>query len=134
MDVDAAAQRRRSALRILERAAQGQGFAQLFSDTSALAKDRDSSFEDQLGVFFGLLTDLLEITSKVKEPVLRNVSLAKELQSLGKTVDSEWVLRAIAGFDEIYAGARRNLNRQLCLDALAASLSPAVSHPTMPRG
>src|SRR5213080_5502000 len=42
MDVDAAAQRRKSALRVLERAAQGQGFAQLFSDTSALAKDRDS--------------------------------------------------------------------------------------------
>src|SRR5260370_42569733 len=62
MDVDAAAQRRRSALRILERAAQGQGFAQLFSDTSALAKDRDSSFEDQIGVFYGLLTDLLELT------------------------------------------------------------------------
>ena len=133
MDVDAAAQRRRSALRILERAAQGQGFAQLFSDTSALAKDRDSSFEDHLGVFYGLLTDLLEITSKVKEPVLRNVSLAKELQSLGKTVDSAWVLRAIAGFDEIYAGARRNLNRQLGLDALAASLSPAVSHPSVSR-
>jgi len=80
-----------------------------------------------------LLTDLLEITSKVKEPVLRNVSLAKELQSLGKTVDSAWVLRAIAGFDEIYAGARRNLNRQLGLDALAASLSPAVSHPSVSR-
>src|SRR5437879_2674066 len=128
MDVDAAAQRRRSALRILERAAQGQGFTQLFSDTSTLAKDRDSSFENQLGVFYGLLTDLLEITSKVKEPVLRNVPLAKELQSLGKTVDSAWVLRAIGGFDEIHAGARRNLNRQLGLDALAASLSPAVSH------
>lgn len=132
MDVDAAAQRRRSALRILGRAAQGQGFAQLFSDTSALAKDRDSSFEDQLAVFYGLLTDLLEITSKVKEPVLRNVPLAKELQSLGKIVDSAWVLRAIAGFDEIYAGARRNLNRQLGLDALAASISPAVSRSSAP--
>ena len=100
MDVDAAAQRRRSTLRILERAAHGQGFAQLFSDTSALAKDRDSSFEDQLGVFYGLLTDLLEITSKVQEPVLRNAPLAIELQLLGKTVDSAWVRRAIAGFDE----------------------------------
>jgi len=132
MDVDAVAQRRRNALRILEQAAQGQGFAQLFSDTSALAKDRDSSFEDQLSVFYGLLTDLLEITSKVKEPVLRNVPLAKELQSLGKTVDSAWVLRAIAGFDEIYAGARRNLNRQLGLDALAASLSASVLRPSAP--
>jgi DNA polymerase III subunit delta' len=134
MDVDATAQRRRSALRILERAAQGQGFAQLFSDTSTLAKDRDSSFEDQLAIFYCLLTDLLEITSKVKEPVLRNVPLAKELQSLGKIVDSAWVLRAIAGFDEIYAGARRNLNRQLGLDALAASLSPSVSRPSADRG
>src|SRR5712691_4419514 len=133
MDVDAAAQRRRSALRILERAAHGQGFAQLFSDTSAFAKDRDSSFEDQIGVFYGLLTDLLEITSKLREPSLRNAPLAKELLSLSKTVDSAWVLRAIAGFDELYAGARRNLNRQLGLDALSASLSAAVSHPPAPR-
>src|SRR5205814_3204180 len=69
MDIDAAAQRRRNALRILERAAQGQGFAELFSATSALAKDRNSTLEDQIGVFYGLLTDLLELTSKVKEPV-----------------------------------------------------------------
>ena len=131
MDVDAAAQRRRRALRILARAAQGHGFAQLFSDTSALAKDRDSSFEDQIGVFYGLLTDLLELTSKVKEPVLRNVPLAKELESLAKSVDSAWVLRAIAGFDELYAGARRNLNRQLGLDALAASLAPATSRASV---
>ncbi len=133
MDVDAAADRRRNALRILERAAQGEGFAQLFSDTSALAKDRESSFEDQIGVFYGLLTDLLELTSKLKEPILRNAPLAKELESLGKSVDSAWVLRAIAGFDELYAGARRNLNRQLGLDALAASLAPASSHAPVPR-
>jgi DNA polymerase-3 subunit delta' len=131
MDVDAAAQRRRGALRILERAAQGHGFAQLFSDTSTLAKDRDSSFEDQIGVFYGLLTDLLELTSKVKAPVLRNAPLAKELESLAKSVDSVWVLRAIAGFDELYAGARRNLNRQLGLDALAASLAPAPSRASV---
>src|ERR1700740_814936 len=96
MDVDATAQRRKSALRILERAAQSHGFAQLFSDTSALAKDRDSSFEDQIGVFYGLLTDLLELTSKLKDPVLRNAPLAKELESLAKSVDSAWVFRAIA--------------------------------------
>jgi DNA polymerase-3 subunit delta' len=127
MNVDAASKNRMNALRILERAARGQGFAQLFADTAALAKDRESSFEEQLGIFYGLLTDLLELTSKMKEPVLRNVPLAKELESLSKSVDSGWVLRAIAGFDELYAGARRNLNRQLGLDALAASLAPDPS-------
>jgi DNA polymerase-3 subunit delta' len=127
MDVAAAAQGRRNALRILERAAGGQGFAQLFADTSALAKDRESSFEEHIGIFYGLLTDLLELTSKIKNPVLRNAPLAKELESLSKAVDSTWVMRAIAGLDEVHAGTRRNLNRQLGLDALAASLAAGSS-------
>jgi DNA polymerase III subunit delta' len=127
MDVDAAARRRRDALRILERAASGQGFRQLFADTATLAKDRDSSFEEQISIFHGLLSDLLELTSKVKEPVLRNIPLAKELEALSQVVDSRWVMQAISGFDELYAGARRNLNRQLGLDAIAASLAPDSS-------
>ena len=133
MDVDAAAQARKNALRILERAARGQGFAQLFADTSALAKDRESSFEDQISVFYGLLTDLLELTSKIKEPVLRNAQLSEELETFAKSVDSAWVIRAIAGFDELYAGARRNLNRQLGLDALAASLADDSGHASLSR-
>jgi DNA polymerase-3 subunit delta' len=133
MDVDKTAQRRSVALRILERAARGQGFAQLFADTSALAKDRDSSFEEQLNVFYSLLTDLLELTSKVKQPILRNVSLAKELESLCQSIDTAWVMRAIAGFDELHTGLRRNLNRQLGLDALAASLAPDSSLPAARR-
>src|SRR4029077_6490063 len=62
MEVDLEARRRRDAQRILERAAGGEGFSKIFSDTSALAKDRDSSFEEQISVFYGLLTDLLELT------------------------------------------------------------------------
>lgn len=122
MNVEEASQRRRDALHILERAARGQGFAQLFADTSALAKDRESSFEEQVSVFYGLLSDLLELTSGLKDPQLRNVPLVNELEALAKSVDSRWVMRAIAGFDELISGARRNLNRQLGLDALAASL------------
>ncbi len=128
MDVDVAARRRRDALRILERAARGQGFRQLFADTAALAKDRDSSFEEQISIFHGLLTDLLELTSKVKKPVLRNIPLAKELDALSQVVDGRWVMQAISGFDELYAGARRNLNRQLGLDAVAAALAPHSSN------
>src|SRR5580693_6557495 len=45
MDVDVAVQRRRDALRILDRCAKGEGFSQLFADTAALAKDRESSFD-----------------------------------------------------------------------------------------
>jgi DNA polymerase-3 subunit delta' len=127
MNIEQASQQRRNALRILERAARGEGFAQLFAETAALAKDRESSFEEQIGVFYGLLSDLLKLTSGVKQATLRNVPLVKELTSLANSVSTVWVMRAISGFDELHAGARRNLNRQLGLDALAASL---VTSPT----
>ena len=122
MNLEHAAEQRRNALRILERAARGEGFAQLFAETTALAKDRESSFEEQIAVFYGLLSDLLELTSGVKESTLRNAPLVNELTALGKFVNVAWVMRAIDGIDELHSGARRNLNRQLGLDALAASL------------
>jgi DNA polymerase III subunit delta' len=131
MDVEQVADQRRNALRILEHAARGEGFTQLFADTSAIAKDKESSFEEHLHVFYGLLSDLLELTSGVAQPVLRNVALSRELQALAKGINSSWVMRAIAGFDELYAGARRNLNRQLGLDALAASLVPNAQPPQL---
>ncbi len=134
MDVENVSRRRADALRILERAARGQGFSQLFADTAALAKDRESSFEDQISVFYALLTDLLELTSAIKQPALRNTPLAKELEALGKLIDSRWVMRAIAGFDELYEGVRRNLNRQLGLDALATSLAPEQARSSAPGG
>jgi DNA polymerase-3 subunit delta' len=126
MDVEQTVQRYSDALRILDRSARAEGFAQLFANTSALAKDRDSSFEDHLQVFYGLLGDLLALTSGAKQPVLRNAHLSRELEALSNVVDSSWVMRAIAGFDDLHSGLRRNLNRQLGLDALAASL---VSNP-----
>jgi DNA polymerase III subunit delta' len=123
MDVEAVKQRRQEALGILERAAKGHGFAQIFANTSALAKDREASFDEQLATFYSLLTDLLELTACTKRPALRNANLASQLEVLAASVDPGWVMRAIAGFDELAAGARRNLNRQLGLDALVASLA-----------
>src|SRR3984957_8364014 len=128
MDVEQSAQRRRDALRILEKAAKGQDFSQLFAATAALAKDKEASFDEQIAIFYGLLTDLLEVTAGIKSPALRNAPLARELQSLGQSVDTAWVMRAIAGFDDLHFGSRRNLNKQLGLDALAASLANPASH------
>jgi len=125
MNLDDAVAKGKIVLRILERAARGQGFAQLFADTSALAKDRESSFEDLLAIFYGLLSDLLELTAGVPSPLLRNPHLAKELETLARSINTLWIARAIAGMDKLAAGARRNLNRQLGLDSLAVALTPA---------
>jgi DNA polymerase-3 subunit delta' len=123
MDVEQTAQRRKDALHILARAARGQDFSQLFAATAALAKDKSAPFEEQIGIFYGLLSDLLELTSGIKTPALRNLPLSRELQSLSDAIDIAWVMKAIAGFDQLHGGARRNLNKQLGLDALAAGLA-----------
>ncbi|HTB94093.1 MAG TPA: hypothetical protein VK728_14765 [Candidatus Sulfotelmatobacter sp.] len=124
MNVEAVVERRRAILRILEHAARGQGYSQLFAATNQLAKDRETPYEDLLGDFYGLLSDLLELSAGLKAPQLRNPHLTKELETLVRSVNSSWVMRAITGIDELVSGARRNLNRQLGMDALAASLAP----------
>jgi DNA polymerase-3 subunit delta' len=126
MNVEDTVGKTRAAVRILERAARGQGFAQLFADTAALAKDRESSFEELLAIYYGVLSDLLQLTAGVSPVLLRNPHLLKELEKLSREINTLWVERAIYGIDELAAGARRNLNRQLGLDSLVASLASAV--------
>jgi DNA polymerase-3 subunit delta' len=129
MDVETVTRRHRDALHILERAARGQDYGPLFADIATIAKDRETPFEEQTDIFYGLLCDLAELTSRIREPQLRNPALKKELESLGKTIDIAWVRRALTALDELHAGARRNLNRQLGLESLAVSLAPHTQIP-----
>jgi DNA polymerase-3 subunit delta' len=127
MDAIKESERRSNALRILDRASRGEDFGQLFALTNAISKDREVSFEEQLSVFYSLLSDLLELCSGITSPQLRNLPLRKDLEAVAKRIDANWVMRALRGLDQLAAGARRNLNRQLGLDSLAADLSPASS-------
>ncbi len=127
MDALKESERRSNGLKILARAARGEEFAQLFALTNAISKDREVSFEEQLSVFYSLLCDLLELSSGVPSPQLRNLPLRKDLDAVAKQIDTRWAMRALRGLDQVAAGARRNLNRQLGLDAFAAELSSALS-------
>ena len=53
----------------------------------------------------------------------RNPILRKELANLSRRVDPAWVARAVAALDELSGRLRRNINRQLGLDAVALSLA-----------
>jgi DNA polymerase III subunit delta' len=127
MDALKESERRSNGLKILARAARGEEFAQLFALTNAISKDREVSFEEQLSVFYSLLCDLLELSSGIPSPQLRNLPLRKDLDAVAKQIDTRWAMHALRSLDQVAAGARRNLNRQLGLDAFAAELSPALS-------
>jgi DNA polymerase-3 subunit delta' len=123
LDLEAAANLRRDALTVLERAVESRSVSALFASTSALAKNQEIPFENVLEVFYSLLTDVLDLSCSPSQKVLRNPSMRKELETLSKKVDVTWVSKAVGGFDALHARLRRNINRSLGLDAVAISLA-----------
>ncbi|HEY6443339.1 MAG TPA: hypothetical protein VIY66_08375 [Candidatus Acidoferrales bacterium] len=123
IDLEESSRLRRSVLRLLEQAVAGQRYAEIFAATAQLAKRERESFENILSLFYSLLTDLLESSQSPASSVLRNPDLRKEIEALGKKIDWDWLVRAARGLDTIEDRLRRNIGRQLSLDALLASLT-----------
>jgi DNA polymerase-3 subunit delta' len=110
-------------LDFLDRSVAGEKYSEIFAATAQLAKQEKESFENILGLLYSLLTDLLEVSEGRKSSFPRNPDLSRELESLGRKVDWTWVLRATQGLDTLETRLRRNVSRQLGLDALAGSLA-----------
>lgn len=122
MDVAESQQLRRSLLRLLENAVAGEKYGEIFAMTAQLAKQEKESFENVLQVVYSLVTDLLEISQSPKSSFPRNPDLRRELEAFGKKVNLEWALRATQGLDRLQSRLRRNVGKQLGLDALLVSL------------
>ena len=69
-----------------------------------------------------LLEDLLLLTAGTPE-LLRNLDIRDELQTLAKAVSFSWIENASRGLDQVTSGMRRNLLRNLSLDAIAENLA-----------
>ena len=123
MNLDESTRLRRSILKLLETAIQGEKSSELFVATAQLAKQEKESFENVLGLLYSLLNDLLELSQGPKNSFSRNPDLQAELQALSRKIDFEWVLRATQGLDQLESRLRRNIGRQLGLDSLLVSLS-----------
>jgi DNA polymerase-3 subunit delta' len=123
IDLEESSRLRRSILRLLEQAVAGQKYGEIFAATAQLAKRERESFENILALFYSLLTDLLESSQSPASSVLRNPDLRKEIEALGKKIDWRWLVLAARGLDTIEGRLRRNIGRQLSLDALLASLT-----------
>ena len=123
MDLAESARLRRSVLDLLQRAVTGEKYGDVFAATAQLAKQENESFENILSLFYSLLTDVLESSEGLKSSLLRNPDLRGEVESLSKKIDWQWVVRATQGLDTLEARLRRNISRQLGLDALVTSLS-----------
>jgi DNA polymerase-3 subunit delta' len=121
MEPEAAMALRRDVLAVIDRAARPGPVSDLFARTAQLAKQREVPFEQVLEVFYGLLSDLLELSWTGSDQHLRNAPLRKELEALAKNVNPAWVAAMVRGLDGLSSRLRRNVNRQMGLDAVATA-------------
>jgi DNA polymerase-3 subunit delta' len=122
-DLDAYSASRKDALTLLRAALAADDHSDLFRMTEgyragAEGKDRTAAL---LRAAYSVLEDLLMLRSGAPERV-RNTDLAAELARMAEAVDFEWITRAAAGLGKVESGMRRNLLRNLSLDAMVAAL------------
>ncbi len=122
LDLAESTRLRRDVLKLISQSVEGKSYRDVFKSTEKLAKQEKETFENILELFYSLLTDLLELSVNPKALAPRNPDLRRELEDLGKKVDLGWVARTVASLDQLSARLRRNVGRQLGLDAVAASM------------
>jgi DNA polymerase-3 subunit delta' len=123
LDLQESARLRRSILHLLSEGVNSGNYSEVFASTAQLAKQEKESFENILALFYSLVTDLLEFSQGLKSSLLKNPDLRRELETLSTKINFEWVLRATEGLDLLESRLRRNVGRQLGLDAYVASLA-----------
>ena len=114
---------RKDAFTLLNTAVEAKDHSELFraTETYRAGAEGKAKTDQLLHALALLLQDLLYLDSGTRG-LLSNTDIAAELARLAAQVDFPWITAAAQGLDEVHSGMRRNLLRNLSLDALATSL------------
>jgi DNA polymerase-3 subunit delta' len=121
-DLEAYGSARKDALLLLASAAT-HDHSDLFRMTDSYrggAEGKDK-IDSLLRAAYSLLEDLLQIQSGT-EDLVRNTDLLSELKKLSSSIDLKWIERASANLGQVQSGMRRNVLRNLSIEAAAAAL------------
>ena len=117
---------RRDSMLVLLRTSLGEGsFAELLPYTEAVARKSDERLEVLLESFQSLLQDLLHLRFGSDQSLV-NTDIVDELESLARRVSFEWVEKAAARLDELEEFRRRNIQKQIALEAMGIGLRQAA--------
>jgi len=93
----------------------------LFDSTKALTEHRDE-FQETLRIGYSLLSDLLQLLEGQPTSRVTNVDVVARLKNWAPKLQVRGIEALKKGLDEAYRLYARNINLQLCLDALATEL------------
>jgi DNA polymerase-3 subunit delta' len=116
--------RRRAAMLTLLKAASGIApFATWVPVGEAIGRSRSEKLELYLRVLYELLRDLLLLREGFGE--IRNQDIRRELESMAAKLEFAWIRKAVLKMDELVEFMRRNIQKQIALDALIIELRAA---------
>jgi len=120
MDLDLYDERRRSMLHLLQVSAARAPFAAWLKDAEVLATRKQEKLEALLKILYVLLEDVLLLAHGGGE--IRNEDIRRDLDELAARVSFDWIRTAVRRADEISGLVRRNIQKNIALDALVMEL------------
>jgi DNA polymerase-3 subunit delta' len=118
-------EKRRAAMLALIKTASGLGpFAAWLPHSEAINRSKSEKLDLYMKVLYDLLRDLL-ILRETGGPI-RNQDARRELEPIADRLSFEWIRTAVKRTDEIAGLIRRNIQKQIALDALILDL---LRHP-----
>lgn len=110
-----------------ERATTGEpNWKLLFESTRALTERREE-FQETLRIAYSLLSDLMRIEEGRPDSEVTNVDVIGRLKDWAPKLSLKGIEALKSGLDEAYRFYARNINLQLCLDALAVDMQGAIN-------
>lgn len=120
LDLDVYDKRRAAMLALLKVAAGAAPLSTWAPVSEAIGRSKSEKLELYLKVLYELLRDLLLLHSGSSE--IRNPDIRRELEPLAARVEFAWLRKAVAKVDEILQLVRRNIQKNIALDALIVEL------------
>ena len=120
LDLETYDKRRAAMLTLLKVAAGAAPFASWVPVSETIGRSKSEKLELYLKVLYELLRDLLLLHEGTGE--LRNQDIRRELEAVAGRVEFGWIRRAVKKVDEIAELVRRNIQKQIALDALIVEL------------
>lgn len=120
MDLEVYEERRAAMLKLLQAAAGRAPFADWVKYAEAMSNRKQEKLDYFLNVLYVLLEDVLLAANGTGE--IRNADIAREIQALASQVSFDWIRAAVKKLDELGELLRRNIQKNIALDALVVEL------------
>jgi hypothetical protein len=124
-DLSVYRQERRTLIELLELLAAGENRFRLLKAAEYLGKKEREDYEQELALLNSLLRDLFLLASGKSGDSIANIDAADRLTPLAQMIGLKRLMKWVEKFDELRAGLRININRQVATEAALLELAEA---------